>query len=194
MDRHWGDANAYRFRPLASDWLEDPVRNSASFRLIDPGDPKALELARHALEDFGVRSQGDWRRNEGFSQLPRAELEDLELWLMEQAYRYCLALAERPDSRHDWERARSLLAHLAETYPFPIFTTLAAQLTVKLHPVGSTVSRIQGSEIQSDSEFVIPAHSAPTWLSEYLLGVAAECAFRSVGVRHPSIAWKFAQP
>ena len=52
---------------------------------------------------------------------------DLELWLMEQAYRYCLALTERPDSRHDWERARNLLDRLAEVNPVPVFTSLAAR-------------------------------------------------------------------
>ena len=81
---------------------------------------------------------GDWRRSESFSHLRGADREDLELWLMEQAYRYCLALAERPDSRHDWERARNLLDRLAEAYPLPVFTTLAASLNSKLDPAGST--------------------------------------------------------
>jgi serine/threonine protein kinase/tetratricopeptide (TPR) repeat protein len=177
LTRHWDGAEAYRVRPLTSEWMEDPFRGSASFRLIDPGDPRALELARDALEDFGVLGPGDWRRNESFSHLRGAEREDLELWLMEQAYRYCLALAERPDSRHDWERARSLLDRLAEAYPLSVFTTLCASLDSKLDPAGPTVSRSQGFVIHSDPRFSPRAQAAPTWVSEYILGVAAECEF-----------------
>ena len=96
---------------------------------------------------------GDWRRNESFSHLRGAEREDLELWLMEQAYRYCLALAERPDSCQDWERARSLLDRLAEAYSLPVFTTLAASLNSKLDPADATVNRSQGFVIDSDRRF-----------------------------------------
>jgi eukaryotic-like serine/threonine-protein kinase len=177
LNRHWGDAEAYRFRPMTSDWLGDPFRSPASFRLTDPGDPEALDSARHALEDFGVLGAGDWRRSESFGHLPRAEREDLELWLMEQAYRYCLALAERPDSRNDWERARNLLVHLVEANPLEVFTALADRINAKLDPVGSTTARSHGSEIRSDPKVGLATHSARTWLSEYLLGVAAKCEF-----------------
>ncbi len=96
---------------------------------------------------------------------------------MEQAYRYCLALAERPDSRNDWERARNLLDRLAEGYPLPVFSTLAASLNLKLDPAGPTVSRSQGFVIHSDPRFGQSAQSASTWVNEYILGVAAECEF-----------------
>ena len=96
LNRYWGNTDAYRFRPMTSDWLGDPYRGSDSFRLTDPGDPKAFESARHALEDFGVLGPNDWRGSEDFRHLPRDEREDLELWLMEQAYRYGLALGGTP--------------------------------------------------------------------------------------------------
>ncbi len=180
LDSHWADAEVYRFRPMTSDWLEDPSRSSESFRLTDPGDPKAFELARHALEDFDVLGPGEWRGREDFRHLPRAEREDLELWLMEQAYRYCLALTERPDSRHDWERARDLLDRLAEANPLPVFTSLAARLKAQLHPVGSTANSSQLSEIRSDRKFSPAMDSTASWVSEYLLGVAAECEFEAI--------------
>ena len=41
LNRHWDGAEAYRIRPLTSEWMEDPFRGSASFRLIDPGDPRS---------------------------------------------------------------------------------------------------------------------------------------------------------
>ena len=176
LDRHWDNAEAYRFRPLTSDWLEDPFRGSASFRLTDPGDPKALESARRALDDFGVFGTGDWRQSEDFRHLPRYEREDLELWLMEQAYRYCLALAERPDSWHDWQRAQSLLEHITEVSPSPVFSALAARLNQQLGRPGSHDPNSK-RQIQSDPKFDPPAHSTPAWLNEYLLGLAVECEF-----------------
>ena len=90
--------------------------------------------------------------SDGLSHLRRAEREDLELWLMEQAYRYCLALAERPDSRHDWERARTLLERLAEPNPLTVFTTLGARLDLKLHPAGSIATGTELSRMQAEPE------------------------------------------
>jgi eukaryotic-like serine/threonine-protein kinase len=174
LNRHWDGTDAYRFRPLTSEWLEVPFRGSASFRLTDPGSPRALESARHALEDFGVLGAGDWRRNDSFSYLRRAEREDLELWLMEQAYRYCVALAERPDSRRDWERARDLLDRLTKANPLRVFETLTASLNLKLDPGAATVSHAQRVVIHPDQQFGSSTQSASTWINEYLLGVAAE--------------------
>ena len=45
-----------------------------------------------------VPAAGDWRHGDLVRYLPEAEREDLELWLMECAYRYCRALEDRPDS------------------------------------------------------------------------------------------------
>ncbi len=177
LNRHWNGTEAYRFRPLTSEWLEDPVRGSAYFRLTDPGDPRALESARRALEDFGVFGPGDWRRNESFNYLRGAEREDLELWLMEQAYRYCVALSERPESRHDWERARNLLERLEKTNPLLVFANLAASLNSKLDPAGSNVSHAVRPVIDPDQKFGPYSQSAPAWMNEYLLGVAAEFEF-----------------
>ena len=175
LNRHWNGTEAYRFRPLTSEWLEDPVRGAADFRLTDPGDPRALESARGALEDFGVFGPGDWRRNESFSYLHGAEREDLELWLMEQAYRYSVALSERPESRHDWERARNLLDRLEKTNRLPVFANLAASLNAKLDQAGSNASRAERSVIDPGQNFSPNSQSAPVWMNEYLLGVADEC-------------------
>ena len=177
VDRHWASVDAYPFRPMTSDWLEDPFRSSNSFRLTDPADSGALELAGHALEDFGVLGTADWRPGESFGYLLPPEREDLELWLLEQAYRYCLALAERPNSSHDWERARNLLNHLAEAKSLPIFAMLATRLNVQLQSAGSTAATFRGAEIRSDRLFGPVAHSAVTWGNEYLLGVAAKYEF-----------------
>ena len=177
LNRHWARVDAYRFRPLNSDWLEDPLAHAPSFRLIDPGDPRALDSAHRALEDFGLFGPGDWHQSEAFRDLPHSERDDLELWLMEQAYRYGLALAERPDSRNDWERARNLLDHLGEAKSLPAFTALAARLNEKLQPSHVISTRADGFENQSDPQVPLVGRSALTWMSDYLLGVAAECEF-----------------
>ena len=61
-----------------------------------------------------------------------ADREELELWLLEQAFRYCLALSDHRDSREDWQRARNLLEHLGEMASLPAFTTLGERLNLKL--------------------------------------------------------------
>ena len=111
-----------------------------------------------------------WRRNDGFRHLPRAEREDLELWLMEQAYQYCVALSERPESRHDWERARNLLDRLAEPNPLPVFTTLAAALSKNSISPGSTVTHVPRHRHPFGTEEFSPGASAPTWSDRVSLG------------------------
>ena len=177
LNRHWDAVDAYPFRPMTSNWLEDSSRSSTFFRLTDPGDSRALELASHALEDFGLFGAGDWHRGGTLNYLPRADREDLELWLMEQAYRYCLALAERPNSSHDWERARNLLGRLDEANLLPAFAALAGRLNTQLHSGGSTATGSRLAEIQLDRVFGSAPHETLNWLSEYLLGVAAKCEF-----------------
>ena len=54
LKRFWDATEAYRFRSSTSESMDEPVRCAACFRLTDPGDPKALEAARRALDDFGV--------------------------------------------------------------------------------------------------------------------------------------------
>ena len=83
---------------------------------------------------------------------------------MEQAYRYCLALAERPDSWHDWQRAQSLLEHITEVSPSPVFSALAARLNQQLGRPGSHDPNSK-RQIQSDPKFDPPAHLTPAWLN-----------------------------
>ena len=174
LDRRWTDPDAYHFRPLTSVWQEDPSRISSSFRLSDPGDPRAFEFAQHALTEFGLLGPGDWHKTGNLVYLHQAAREELELWLMEQAYRYCLALAERRDSANDWERALKLLDHLAKTDPLPVFDTLSASLAAKLNRHNSREARSKASQIGSIPKSGKTSDSVPIWLSEYLFGVAAE--------------------
>ena len=71
-----------------------------------------VETATRALKEYDVLGTDDWRRRDDVRALPKAEREDLEVWLMEQVYLYCRALADRPESPRDWSRAvRDLDSH-----------------------------------------------------------------------------------
>src|SRR5262249_54829197 len=134
LEREWNGAEPYRIRRSSSHWLEDPRQDLASFELLEPSDPAAFEIAFRALKSYGVLTPdgvlepGDWRRREEVRHLPDADREELELWMMEQAFRYCLALGERPNSPEDWQRARNLIDHLTKLTPIPALGLLAQRL------------------------------------------------------------------
>jgi eukaryotic-like serine/threonine-protein kinase len=157
LSRLWDDpeAGAYRFQKP-----DFP-------RLLGP-DEARVETAARALKEYSVLTPDDWRRRDDVRTLPVAERKDLDVWLMEQAYVYCRALADRPDSPNDWSRAVRILDQLSATNHVPAFTVLRERLTkrpgvaqkiakVPPFPVGSTAPRQQ------------------FWATEYLLGVVAEC-------------------
>ena len=128
LERQWDQAEAYRFRRSSLHWLEDPRQGVASFQPTEPNESSVLEAAARALKYYCVFEPGDWRRRDEVRFLPQSDREELELWLLEQAFRYCLALSERPDSRDDWARARSLLEHLGTVTELPVFTVLRERL------------------------------------------------------------------
>jgi eukaryotic-like serine/threonine-protein kinase len=174
LERQWDDAEVYRIRRSSMHWHEDPRRGKASFESLEPNDPSALEAAVRALKYYGVLEPGDWRRRDDVRFLPDADREELELWLMEQAFRYCLALSDRPDSPADWQRARDVLNRLGKPTPIPAFTALGERLNLKL---GITTSSSFSSG-RSTARSVATRRSVPsfsTGLTEYLMGVAAEC-------------------
>jgi serine/threonine protein kinase len=90
---------------------------SPAFHYQRPGFPaprgrdsvEETRKALRALKEYKVLEPGDWRANDDFRYLPTADRDDLELWLIEQAFRVCRALADRPDSPEDWRRARALI-------------------------------------------------------------------------------------
>ena len=144
LERQWDDAEVYRIRRSSVEWLEDPRRGLASFESIESSDPAALETAARAIKYYGVLESGDWRRREEVRFLPVADREELELWLMEQTFRYCLALCERPESPEDWQRARNVLDRLGKLTPIRAFGLLGEQLDLKLGIItASSKSRLR---------------------------------------------------
>jgi tetratricopeptide (TPR) repeat protein len=74
-------------------------------------DPRErARVARRVLDRYGVLGPDDWRRREEVAALPPRERADLELWLLEQAWRMADALAARGDPA-DLRRALAALEH-----------------------------------------------------------------------------------
>ena len=160
IGRLWDDpeARAYRFQKTNAP------------RLLQPDDSH-VETAARALKEYDVLGPDDWRRRDDVRALPRADREDLEVWLMEQVYLYCRALADRPDSPEDWSRAVKILDHVAGPGPIPAFAALRHRLSDE---TGERRARFVRRLGRSDR-----SHVQPSWLNEYLLGVVAECELES---------------
>jgi eukaryotic-like serine/threonine-protein kinase len=154
---------------------------SGSLRPIEPGDRKGVETARLALDDYNVRGPGDWRQRDDVRFLPPADREEFELWLLEQGYRYCRALEERPEIRRDdWMRAREYISRLTASRPLQVFSALDRRLRAKLgvDPLSSPALAF-GEDSRAGLD-PTPSTAAPgdaRWIDKYLLGVAAEWDF-----------------
>jgi len=159
LARLWDDpeAGAYRFQ-----------RQRAP-HLLQPADSH-VEAAVYALKEYGVLGPEDWRQRDDVRYLPPAEREDLELWLFEQAYRYCRALEDRPISRDDWLRALKILDDLGGLGTLPALAAIRQRLGAKLGAKASFSSPVSTRS---------PAPRAAPWVNEYLLGVVAECESES---------------
>jgi eukaryotic-like serine/threonine-protein kinase len=166
VGRLWDDpeAGAYRFQ-----------RTSAP-RLLQ-ADNFHFDIAKRALQEYGVFSLDDWRRRDDVRTLPMADREDLEVWLMEQVYLHCRDLADRPHSPKDWLRAVTYLDYVSRTHPTPVFAALRRSLTAALGPDG----RVSPPASAGGS-----ASRVPSWVNEYLLGVVAECELESKCPVHPA--------
>ena len=166
---------AFALGKLARKW-DDPESGAflrsqrhSSPRAWAPDDTEAFEIARRALLDYGVLGSGgvvakdDWRLRDDVRYLPPAEREDLEVWLMERAYRYGLALEDRPGSPDDWLEARAILDRVDGQRSIRAFGPLRARLASRLG-----TAEAPGVEAPDSP-------SAPAWLDEHLLGFVAEC-------------------
>jgi tetratricopeptide (TPR) repeat protein len=100
---------------------------------------------------------------------------------MERAYRYGLALEDRPGTPDDWLQAREVLDRVDGSRSIRAFAPLRARLAARL----------------SIAEAPRAAAPAPAWLDEHLLGFVAECQTASdpdpgssaetVGIRRAAI-------
>jgi len=164
------DPADYRFRRPSAAVRHDPKLPAPPNQVSEPNDPREILTAVRTLREYGVFASGAWRLRDDVSLLPKADREDLELWLMEQAYRYCRALIDQTGSRADRSHALMILDHAAGSLATPAVTALRLRLQTNLEnraflPIANT----------SDPRWRTSASTrAPAWLDEYLLGVAAE--------------------
>ena len=187
LARYWDDPKAYPFArsildcagpaPIEGVLLPDRTESFANGRRGSP-----------VLLDYNVLGAEDWRQRDDVRVLPVADREDLELWLLEQAYRYCRALDDHPNSPKDWQRACDIIERLEANGPLSALTALSHHLRVKLGRK-APAERLREAGSRTRSKFVTAtAAPASRELEEYLLGVAAECSpsatARGRGRRH----------
>lgn len=193
LARRWDDPDGGAFLRL---------QRSPGMPTSEPDDPRELSVARRALVDYRILDQrdapapGDWRQGDGVRYLPPSERDDLEIWLMERAYRYARALENRPDSPESWRKAVAILERVGKDRPIRAFDPMRRRLAARLNratdtissgtvkmavgPRGTTqlavssnpgrdawVARVTGQEARATK-------SPPDWLDEHLLGFAAE--------------------
>ena len=158
-----------------------------------PEDPEAFEVARSALLDYGVIGPGgvpataDWRLRDDVRYLTPADREDLEVWLLERAYRYALALGGPAPARPTTGGgALKILDRVDGPRSIRAFAPPRARLASRLGlapgrgspegvgPTGETNGHPEAHLIGGGSA-PRPADPAPEWLDEHLLGFAAEC-------------------
>jgi serine/threonine protein kinase len=147
-------------------------------QLQDPEDPQVLATAIRALKDYDVLGNREWRQIPEVRNLPQQDREDLELFLMEQAFRFCKPLADRPRSLHDRQWGVMLVDSLDTDPPLQALAELRLRFAREL-------GRSADGRLLGESPRTIAARPgganrprAPSpvspCLDEYLLGVAAE--------------------
>ena len=169
LARNWDDieSHAFQFQRPGSRWLQNPDA------------PEIVATAAHALKEYDLFGRGDWRQREEVRNLPESDRNDLALWLMEQTFRYCRALGDRPDSPGDWRRAIAALDRVSTTPPLQAFETLRRRLHARLAQSGTPDSQARElialpPEPDAGPQSRVRQPPEPPWLEDYLLGVAAE--------------------
>ncbi len=139
------DLGLFGFRPFAA-WANPSV--------------DLAEVARKKLNAYGVIDDPRWRERDDVRTLSEPHRADLELLMLEQVYRLALTYSKRPDSRDDWRRAFEIVDRECRNVSTTPMERLRADLRSKL----------------GLPELAAPtvAPPRPSWVEEYLLGVAAE--------------------
>jgi len=169
-ERYLDDPAIYRFGrpsvPAQTDSKPPGSRNPVS----EHNDRRELSTAIRALRDYDVLTSKQWRLRDDVRLLPAADRKDLEVWLLEQAYRYCRALIGQTGSRSNCERAMAILDHARGSLETPALTALLLRLQTGMESQ-SFVPLIHTGDSRWRKAESTPA---PYWIDEYLLGVAAE--------------------
>jgi len=173
-----GDRGELSIRPMGL----DTAPRSSGLESYRPGAvSKSIEIASLALNDYQVLDSANWREREDVRTLPKDERDDLDLWLMEQAYRYLHDLAEHPESPEDWERALIALNRVMTATPLSPFRRLADRLERQLLGIAQRQEGL-GKSVTVPHGLAAEAGEHPMAdpsLEQYILGVATECQVSS---------------
>ncbi|GAC1345785.1 MAG: hypothetical protein NVSMB14_08990 [Isosphaeraceae bacterium] len=157
-------------------------RRPGLWRQEDRADP--AEVAQRILARYDALGPNDWRTRDDVRFLPEPQRVDLELWIMEQTWRFGSALAERPDSPEDWRRALDCVEREARVRPLSPLLELAKTLRRRL-------------KLPEPPAATIVTEQTPSWMEDYLRGVALESSqvkvalglYRRVSVARPDSFW-----
>jgi serine/threonine protein kinase/tetratricopeptide (TPR) repeat protein len=186
LEQLWDDPDLYGFQHLNAAGRFDGRASRTAVSHSEPNDSVVVETAIRAMNAYDLLGPGDWRLRDDVRFLPTADFEDLELWLMEQTYRYCSALQSRSHPA-DWRRAVDILDRITMLTPARAFLELREKLSAKLgRRARSYVSFAMEREAQSAPERDEPRPIVAEWIDEFLLGVAADCESRAYVVLDPA--------
>jgi serine/threonine protein kinase len=169
-ERYLDDPAAYRFRRPNASARPDSKLTAPPTQIPEPNDPREIATAARALRDYGIIASDRWRDRDDVRLLPAADRDDLELWLLEQAYRYCRALIGQTTSRSEWDRAQVILDHAGGSLEIPALAALRRRLQNQIQ----SPPLVSHYEPTASRWRTARAAAAPHWLDEYLLGIAAE--------------------
>jgi serine/threonine protein kinase/tetratricopeptide (TPR) repeat protein len=169
-ERYLDDPADYRFRRPRISLKIGPSQPPPASVFTGSDGPRDLTTLARPLRDYGVLTSRNWRLRDDVRLLPAADREDLEIWLMEQAYRYARALLAMSTSRTACDRARLILDHAAGSMAITAFEDIRFRLGAK--PESGAAS--PAPDRAETALRISPSSAAPIWVDEYLLGVAAE--------------------
>jgi tetratricopeptide (TPR) repeat protein len=181
LARHWDDPQANVFH----------LQRPGLIRPEDPEDPRVLATAVSALKDYDVFANENWRQSDDIQTLPASDRIDLELWLLEQSFRYCRALEKRSGALGEWPSALRVLDHVNVPCDFQVFDRLHDRLVDRLRNSGSLESRPRGADASSPGREARSRDTglqgiSPQWMESYLLGLESELSDRTEAGRASS--------
>ena len=157
-------------------------QRSGLWRQENHADP--AEVAQRILARYDAPGPNDWRTRDDVRFLPESQRVDLELWILEQTWRFGSALAERPDSPEDWRRALDCVEREASVRPLRPLLELAKTLRGRL-------------DLPEPPSKTVATEQPPGWMEDYLRGVALESSqvkvalelYRRVSAARPDSFW-----
>lgn len=144
-------------------------------------DQATSEWARRNLDRYNLLGSKDWRDRDDVRALNQADRDDLEAWLLEQAWRLASTWSRRTDSPDDWRSALALLERSPEWAALGPFFELRVTLRQRLGAEPPAPSRLR----------------PPSWLESYAAGLALEVtdpreaasAYAAVLAERPQALW-----